>query len=174
MKLKGVGVRPRTGHAIVLRDCLVKCGRNVEEPGGPELRRPCALALANAAGEVGKVLEERMKIFAQPPKRFDDARKDGFALGNWVAGLLIEFGNVRGAARLRKGTLRVPLGQRIANGGIDKKFFSSWCHSHDIHNSIFEVLGFEWVKVVLVVNVCRGGFGGGGGKFRNGNLPVDA
>ena len=67
-------MRPRAGHTIVLCDCLVKCGRNVEEPGGPKLGRPGALALANAAGEIGKVLEKGVKVFAQPPKGFDDAR----------------------------------------------------------------------------------------------------
>ena len=67
-------MRPRARHAIVLRNCLVKGGRNVEEPGGPELGGPRAFTLANAAGEVGKVLEKGMKVFAQPPKGFDDAR----------------------------------------------------------------------------------------------------
>ena len=67
-------MRSRAGHTIVLCDCLVKCSGNVEEPDGPELGRPGALARANAAGEVGKVLEKGMKVFAQPPKGFDDAR----------------------------------------------------------------------------------------------------
>ena len=115
-----------------------------------------------------------MKIFAQPPERFNDAREDSFALGNRIAGFLIEFAKVRGTAGLGKGTLGVPLGQRIANGGINKKLFTSWCHSHDIHNSVSEVLSLEWVKIVFIVGVCRSGFGGGGGEFGNGNFPVDA
>ena len=57
-------MRPRAGHAIVLRNCLVECGRNVEEPGGLELGGPGPFALANAAGEVGKVLEKGKKVFA--------------------------------------------------------------------------------------------------------------
>ncbi len=115
-----------------------------------------------------------MKIFAQPPEGFNDAREDSFALGNWIAGFLIEFAKVRGTARLGKGTLRVPLGQRIANGGINKKSFTSWCHSHDIHNSVSEVLCLEWVKIVNIVGMCRSGYGGGGGEFGDGNLPENA
>ena len=57
-------MRPRAGHAIVLRNGFIECGGDVQEPGGPELGRPGALALANAAGEVGKVLEKGKKVFA--------------------------------------------------------------------------------------------------------------
>ena len=63
-QLDGVGVRARAGHAIVLRNSLVKCGGDVEEPGGFELGGPGPFALADAAGDVGKVLEEGKKVFA--------------------------------------------------------------------------------------------------------------
>ena len=116
--------------------------------------RPRTFTLANAAGEVGKVLEERMKIFAQPPERFNDAREDSFALGNWIAGFLIEFAKVRGTARLGKGTLGVPLGQRIANGGIDKKFLTSRCYSQNVHDSISEILCLKGVEIIGIVGVC--------------------
>ena len=138
------------------------------------MRGAGALALANAAGKIGEVLKERMKVFAQSPKGFNDAGKDGFALGNRVAGLLIKLSDIRGTAGLGKGTLRVPLGQRVTNGGVDKKFLSCWCHSHDIHNGVPEILGFKWIEVVFIVDLCGCGFVGGCGEFRNRDLPVDA
>ena len=118
------------------------------------------------------MIEKGEKISAQAAKGFNDTWKDSSALGNRIAGFLIEFAKVRGTAGLGKGTLGVPLGQRIANGGINKKLFTSWCHSHDIHNSVSEVLCLEWVKIVNIVGVCRSG--GGGGEFGDGNFPVNA
>ena len=51
-------MRARAGHAIILRNSLVERGGDVKEPSGFELRWPCPFALADAAGEVGKVLED--------------------------------------------------------------------------------------------------------------------
>ena len=63
-KLKSVGVRPSARHAIVFGNRIVKCGGNVKEPGGPELGRAGPLALTDAAGEVGQVVEKSVKFFA--------------------------------------------------------------------------------------------------------------
>ena len=73
-ELDGGGVRTRARRAIICRDSLVEGGRNVKEPRGFELRWPGPFTLTDAAGKVGKVLEEGKKVFAQPPKRFNDAR----------------------------------------------------------------------------------------------------
>ena len=62
--MERTGMRPRAGHAIVFSYGFVECGRNIQEPGGSELRRAGPFTLANAAGEVGQVLKERVKIFA--------------------------------------------------------------------------------------------------------------
>ena len=74
------------------------------------------------------MIEKRQKVFAQAAKGFNDTWKDGSALGTRIAGFLIKFAKIRGAAGLGKGTLRVPLGQRITNGGINKKFLTSGCN----------------------------------------------
>ena len=63
-KLDSDGMRARAGHAIILRNSLVERGGDVKEPSGFELRWPCPCALADAAGEVGKVLEEGQEIIA--------------------------------------------------------------------------------------------------------------
>ena len=57
-------MRPRARHAIVLRNGFVECGGNVKEPGGPELGRAGPLALTDAAGEIGQVVEKSVKLFA--------------------------------------------------------------------------------------------------------------
>ena len=57
-------MRPGTAHAIVFGDGFVKCGRNIEKPGGTKLGRAGPLAFTNAAGEEGKVFKEGMKVFA--------------------------------------------------------------------------------------------------------------
>ena len=99
------------------------------------------------------MIEKRQKVFAQAAKGFNDTWKDGSALGNRIAGFLIEFAKVRGAAGLGKGTLGVPLGQRIANGGINKKFLTSGCNGQDVHNSISKVLCLKWIEIISVVCV---------------------
>ncbi len=99
------------------------------------------------------MIEKGEKISAQAAKGFNDTWKDSSALGNRIAGFLIEFAKVRGAAGLGKGTLGVPLGQRIANGGINEKFLSSGCNSQDVHHGIFEILCLKWVEIIGVVRV---------------------
>ena len=100
------------------------------------------------------MIEKRQKVSAQAAKGFNDTWKDGSALGNRIAGFLIEFAKVRGTARLGKGTLGVPLGQRIANGGIDKKFLTSRCYSQNVHDSISEILCLKGVEIIGIVSVC--------------------
>ena len=57
-------MRPRTGHAIVFSNGFIECGGNIKEPGGLELRGAGPFAFATAAGEVGQVFKERVKVFA--------------------------------------------------------------------------------------------------------------
>ena len=61
------------------------------------------------------MIKEGQKIFAEAPEGFNDARENRSALGARVPGFLVKLTEIRGAAGLGKGTLRVPLGQRIAN-----------------------------------------------------------
>ena len=63
-KLESFGVGTGTGNSVVFGDGLVKCGGDIEKPGGAKLGRAGTLALANAAGEEGKVFKEGMKVFA--------------------------------------------------------------------------------------------------------------
>ena len=91
-----------------------------------------------------------MEIVAKTPKRLYDARQDSLTLCNWVPRLLIIFSNISSPARVGKGTLRVPLGQRVANGGIDKELFSSRRNGEDVHDGIFGVLDFKGVGVVVI------------------------
>ena len=61
------------------------------------------------------------------------------------------------------------MGQGVANGGIDKKFFTSRRNGENVHDGIPRVLNLKGVDVVIVV------VGGGScerGKLRNGNLSV--
>ena len=44
-KLKSLGMRASAGDAVVLGDSLVKCGGDVEKPGGTKLGRAGTLAL---------------------------------------------------------------------------------------------------------------------------------
>ena len=57
-------MRPRARHAIVFRNSFVKCGGDIEEPGGFELGGTGPFAFTNVAGEVGQVLEKKVKVFA--------------------------------------------------------------------------------------------------------------
>ena len=98
------------------------------------------------------MVEKGEKISAQAAKGFNDTWKDSSALGNRIAGFLIEFAKVRSTAGLGKGTLGVPLGQRIANVDIDKKFLTSRCYSQNVHDSISEILSID---VIGIVCVCR-------------------
>ena len=61
------------------------------------------------------MIEKRQKVSAQAAEGFNDTWKDGSALGTRIAGFLIKFAKIRGAAGLGKGTLRVPLGQRVSD-----------------------------------------------------------
>ena len=63
-KLDSDGMRARAGHAIILRNGLVERGGDVKEPSGFELRGPGSFALADAAGEVDKMLEEGKEVCA--------------------------------------------------------------------------------------------------------------
>ena len=100
------------------------------------------------------MVEKGEKISAQAAKGFNDTWKDSSALGNRIAGFLIKFAKIRGAAGLGKGTLGVPLGQRITNGGIDKKFLTCGCNCQNFHNSISEILCLKWIEIIGVVCVC--------------------
>ena len=133
-------MRASTGDAVIFGYRFVECGGNVEEPSGAKLGRAGSLTLSNAAGEEGKVFEEGMKVFAPSPKRLDDTRKDRLPLSNGVPSFLVEFAEIRGAAGLGKGTLGVPLGQRITYGGIDKELFACWRNGKDVHDGVSGVL----------------------------------
>ena len=86
-----------------------------------------------------------------------------------VPGFLIVLPHICGAARKGKGTLRVPLGQRIADGSVDEKFFSRRRNGKDVHDGVFGVLKLKWVNIVIVVNRCGFGYGG---KLRDGYLDL--
>ena len=65
---------PSASDAVVLGDGFIDCGRNIEEPRIAKLRGAERIALADATGEVGNVLEKGVEIFAKAPKRLNDAR----------------------------------------------------------------------------------------------------
>ncbi len=60
--------------AVILGNGFVDGGRNIEEPRIAKLRGAERIALADATGEVGNVLEKGVKVFAKAPKGFNNAR----------------------------------------------------------------------------------------------------
>ena len=100
------------------------------------------------------MVEKRQKVFAQTTERLNNARKNGPALSTRITGFLVKFAKIRGAAGLGKGTLGVPLGQRITNGGINKKFLTGRCNGQDVHYSVSEVLCLKWIEIISIVCVC--------------------
>ena len=61
-------------NAVIFGDGFIDGGRNIEEPRIAKLRGAERIALADATGEVGSVLEKGMKVFAKAPKRLNEAR----------------------------------------------------------------------------------------------------
>ena len=61
-------------NAVIFGYGFVDGGRTIEEPRIAKLRGAERIALADATGEVGNVLEKGMKVFAKAPKRLNDAR----------------------------------------------------------------------------------------------------
>ena len=108
-------MRASAGDTVILGDSLVKRSGDIEEPSGAKLGGPGTLAFPNAAGEKCKVIKEGKEVFAKAPERFNHARKNRPALCARIPGFLIKLTEIRGAAGLGKGTLRVPLGQRVSD-----------------------------------------------------------
>ena len=77
-----------------------------------------------------------MEIVAKASKRLNDAGQDSLTLCHGVTRFLIILSNISSLARVGKGTLRVPLGQGVANGGIDKEFFTSGRNGENVPDGI--------------------------------------
>ena len=110
-----------------------------------------------------------MEVLSQAAKGFQNAGQDSFTLGRGVARLFIVLTDICSAATMEKGTVRVPLHQRISDGSIDKKFFSRRSNGKYVHDYIFRILELEWVSVVIIMD--RGGLGYLC-EFRDGDLSV--
>ena len=136
-ELECFGVGTAAGNAVVFGDGFVESGGNIEQPRVAKLRGPKGVALADATGKIGNVFKKRVEIIAKSPKGLNDAGKDSLTLRHGVTRFLIVFPNVSSPARVGKGTLRVPLGQRVAYGGINKEFFTSRRNGKYVHNGIF-------------------------------------
>ena len=62
--------------AVVFSNGFVECGRQIKEPGRSELGGTSSFTFSDAAGEEGKMIQERNEIFTKAPKRLYDARND--------------------------------------------------------------------------------------------------
>ena len=82
------------------------------------------------------MIEKGVEIFAQAPKGLDDAWQDSLPLRDWVPSPFVVLSNIGSPARVGKGALRVPLGQRVANGGVDKELLTSGCNGEDVHDGV--------------------------------------
>ena len=136
-KLECFGVGAVAGNAVVFGDGFVQGGGDVEQPGVVKLRGPKGIAFTDASGKVGNVFKKGVKILAKESKGLNDAGQDSLALCHGVTGFLVKFPNVSSPARVGKGILRIPLGQWVANGGIDKEFLTGGCNSENVHNGVF-------------------------------------
>ena len=132
---------------------------------------PCGITLANVTGCICKVFKECMEILAQPAKGFQDAGQSSLTLGRGVPRFLVVLSDLRSAAKMEKGTISVPLGQRFPDGIINKKFFSCWSQGKYVHDCIFRILELEWVSIIVVINRGRFRYLC---KFRDGDRSVCA
>ena len=101
------------------------------------------------------MFQEGIKVAPYPSKGFQDAGQNSFALGGRVPIFLIIFPDFRSTAKMEKGTISIPLGQRISDGSINKKFFSCWSQGKYVHDCIFRILELEWVSIIVIID--RGG-----------------
>ena len=132
--LNNFAMRTSTGNTVVFGNGLAQSGGNIQKPRTAKLRRPCSIAFTNPTGGERKVLQECMKITAQATKGFQNAGQNSLALGGRVPRFLITFPDFRSMARMEKGTISVPLGQRITDGSINEKLFSCRSQSKNVHN----------------------------------------